>query len=75
MIVGINLLANRGSTTEANDGSTMIVNFEPGTVLKDALDESYTVTVSGNGCNAGAGQGCLSMTVPSKGTRILSRAQ
>ena len=34
LIVGINLLSNRGSSTEATDGSLMVVNFEPGTVLK-----------------------------------------
>ena len=75
VVVGINLLSNRGSSTEATDGSLMVVNFEPGTVLRDALDDSYTVTVGSAGCAAGAGQGCLSMTVPSKGTRILTRAQ
>ncbi len=75
VVVGVNLLSNRGSTTEASDGSVMVVNFEPGTVLRDALDDSYTVTVESVGCAATAGQGCLSMTVPSKGTRILTRAQ
>ena len=73
VIVGFNLLANRGSSSETSDGTTMVVNFAPGTQLQDALDESYTVTVSESGCPAGAGQGCLSMTVPSKGTRILSK--
>ena len=71
ILAGFNLSANRGSRTESSAGLSMAVNFAPGVRLVDALDPTYTVDVSADGCAATAEQGCLVMMIPPKGYRIL----
>ncbi len=69
-LVAMNLFANRASRTSSG-GSSMVVGFEPGTVLRDALDASYEVTVEAAGCLAAEGQGCVVVDVPAKSLRLM----
>ncbi len=58
--------------SETSDGTqSMAVTATPGTTFTDALDSSYTATVTSGGCPAKAGQGCLNVSVPSRGVRLL----
>jgi glycosidase len=52
-------------------GTAMTVGFTPGTVLTDLLDDTFTATVTGTGCTAGAGEGCLDTFVLRRTARIL----
>ncbi len=57
---------------KTSDGTnSMAVDFPAGTQLHDALDPNYNVGVSNSGCAAAAGQGCVTVTVPARGVRVL----
>lgn len=69
-LVAMNLFPTRGSRTSSG-GSTMKVGFEPGTVLKDALDSTYEVVVDAIGCSPAQGEGCVTLEVAARGVRVM----
>ena len=70
VLVVMNLGSDSASRTEAG-GSTMRVGFAPPTTLRDLLDGTE-VAVTGAGCTPGAGEGCVVVTVPARGVRVLA---
>jgi len=63
--------ANDGeSRTVDAEGNTMVVSFPAGTTLVDIL-AGDTVSVTGNGCGAGAGEGCVDLTLASHSIVVL----
>jgi len=72
VLVGMNLFPTRASRTSSG-GSSMVVGFEPGIVLQDALDASYQVTVDASGCPAAAGEGCVVLEIAARGARVMVR--
>ncbi len=68
--VVFNFDLNQESQT-SNGTQSMAVSIAPGTMLYDAFDPKYTVPVENSGCTAGAGQGCVNVSVPARGVRLL----
>lgn len=69
-LVVANFAEDGESRTTDADGNSMAVGFQPGTTLVDLL-AGETVEVTGNGCNAPAGQGCVDLTLASHSIVVL----
>ena len=70
VVVAMNLFPIGASRT-TRGGSTMNIGFEPGTVLRDALDPSYELTVEPAGCLPGAGGGVRLSRDCRQGSRVM----
>jgi hypothetical protein len=70
VVVAMNLFPIGASRT-TRGGLTIKIGFEPGIVLRDALDPSYEVTVEPAGCLPGAGEGCVSLEIAARGVRVM----
>ena len=69
-VVVLNLNSSRESFTRSQN-STMRVGLPAGTALVDALDGEMVLTTTALGCEARAGESCISVGVPPHGIRVL----
>ncbi len=69
------VLFNLGADQEAHAqsaGGILPVGFAPGSELHDLLDPARQWTVAAEGCAAPEGGGCLDVSIPARGVRILA---